>query len=529
MEEYRTLPIEDDVVIMEARNGRTIDGNIFYMARELMTDDSYSHLKVNIVAFDREAEVLIRKKIQGFQRGRIDIVLLESPEYYRLMATARYIVNDSAIRNFYVKKEGQIYLNVWHGTPLKTMGKRVWHEPHSVGSVQKNFIVADYLLYPSDYMMEHMIEDYMISDISRAKILMGGYPRNTVFFDAEGRRMLRDELSLTHKKVYAYMPTYRPDVMKDPTESILRQMDDALEDDEVLYVNLHPLTMENVAFSEFRSVHPFPDEFEVYTYLNCCDALITDYSSVFYDFALTGRKIVLFSYDEEDYFRTRGLYEPLSSLPFANVKTVGEVFDVLRDGTVPDYSGFIKKYGHYEGPSSAADLCRFFFLEEHSTAGEGAPHGEGALPGSLRILDMPCNGLPNVIVHNGELDSEERRMALLDAIKELDPSKANYYLFFNRRNVKDCWQFLHDLPHGIRFFGRTGVTVFSREQEDAGKGYEDGRISFDEYWDIVRPAYAIEKRRYLGDAPVSDIIQLPSYHEPGPDSTEMELEMAAYL
>ena len=44
-------------------------------------------------------------------------------------------------------------------SPLKTMGRRVSHEPHATGSVQKNFINADYLLYPNEYMMKHMIED----------------------------------------------------------------------------------------------------------------------------------------------------------------------------------------------------------------------------------------------------------------------------------------------------------------------------------------------------------------------------------
>lgn len=49
------------------------------------------------------------------------------------------------------------------------MGRKVIHEPYAIGNVQKNFVAADYLLYPSEYMMNHMIEDYMISDISPLK------------------------------------------------------------------------------------------------------------------------------------------------------------------------------------------------------------------------------------------------------------------------------------------------------------------------------------------------------------------------
>ena len=511
--DVENLPIDEHTVILEARNGRTIDGNLFYMLRELLTREEYRDLKIYVTAFDPDAENSIRQKTDAFSDGRITIVLLESPDYYRVMATARYILNDSAIRNFYIKKEGQIYLNVWHGTPLKTMGRKVSHEPHATGSVQKNFIIADYLLYPSRYMMEHMIEDYMISDLSRAKILLGGYPRNTAFYDEASRGQIRTRYGLDGKRVYAYMPTWRPEMMGDALEEIMRRMDQALTEDEILCVNIHPLAEESVDLGQFSHIMPFPKQEEVYAFLNAADCLVTDYSSVFYDFAVTGRKIVLYTYDEEEYFRTRGLYEPISSLPFDQVKTVEELMEAVRAPKVYDDADFLRKYCPYEGPDAARLLTRQFILGEENLESE----------------TMPENGLPNILVYGGDLAPGARTDQVMEYLADADKPRANYYLVFNKRDLTDHKEILMALPDGIRYYGRTGKRVLMPDQMKAEKEYKEGRLSFDDYWKSVRPAFARERIRYFGGARIDGIVEIPDKGAPGPEHTKEELEFTAYV
>lgn len=511
-EYYASLPIDPNLVILEARNGRTIDGNIYYLLRELMTNPAYLHLNVYLVAFDPSAMDAIMLKISPFADNRLHLVLLETDEYYRIMASAKYIINDSAIRNFYIKKDGQLYLNVWHGTPLKTMGRRVSHEPHATGSVQKNFIIADYLLYPSNYMMEHMIEDYMISDLSKATILMGGYPRNIAFFDDEQRQAIREKLGLIEKKVYAYLPTWRPEQMDGSLEEILTEIDASLQEDEILFVNVHPLAEEAVDFVGFHSVRTFPSEYETYAFLNTADALITDYSSVFYDFAVTKRNIVLFTYDEEEYFRTRGLYEPISSLPFPQVKTVDALIHTLRNGKTYDESAFLQKYCPYENPDAVKILCQRFFSDKHC----------------MEERSIPCNGNEIALIYGGNLAPGRRTDAVMAFLRDCSVSETNYYLVFNRREVKNHKEILLHLPEGIRYYGRTGKLILSPSQEKAARQYKKGRLTFTEYWNAVQPAFAIERLRYFGNARIDRVIEIP----PGPGITEsaseMELELYSY-
>jgi len=509
-----TLPVDPKTVVLEARNGRAIDGNIYYVLQELLQGADYRDLQIYVVTEDDTAERSMRAKTAALPGAneRIRYIRLLSEDYYRRMATAGYIVNDATIANFFIKREGQIYLNVWHGTPLKTMGRRVSHEPHATGNVQKNFIIADYLLYPSDYMMEHMVEDYMIADVSGATILMGGYPRNTAFFQEEQRLAIRQAIAPEGQKVYAYMPTWRPSLMGAALQEILTEIDQGLQPGEMMYVNLHPLAEESVDFGAFRSVRPFPDAYENYAVLNAADALLTDYSSVFYDFAVSGHKIVLLTYDEEEYFATRGLYEPIASLPFPQTKTVAEALDQLRSPKEYDDSAFLKKYCAYEGSEAAERLCRQVFLGESC----------------METRQMPCNGLPVCLVFGGDLREGARTEETLGLLADPDKPEGNYYLTFHRGDLKDHFEILQRLPEGIRYIGRAGKMALDPAQQEAQDRYDRGKLSFDMYWERVRPAFALERERNYGKMPIDKLIQIPAGKAPGPDATKEELEFSTY-
>ncbi|MBQ9014742.1 MAG: CDP-glycerol glycerophosphotransferase family protein [Firmicutes bacterium] len=506
---YETLPVEPDTVILEARNGRAIDGNVYYILRQLLSSEEYGNLRIWVVSEDDRAEQQIRSKtcrLPGAQRIRF--VRLHSEDYYRIMASAGILVNDASIPNFFIKKEGQIYLNVWHGTPLKTMGRRVSHEPHATGNVQKNFIIADYLLYPSEYMMQHMIEDYMIGNLSRAQILLGGYPRNSAFFDEESRGELRRRFAAAEERVYAYMPTWRPSLMGESLQAVLEQIEQRLEESEVLYVNVHPLAEESVDLSVFERIRPFPKELETYEFLNIADALLTDYSSVFYDFAVTGRKIVLLTYDEEEYFSTRGLYEPISCLPFPQAKDVSTAIDLLRSPKDYDDRDFLHKYCRFESARAAEHLCREVFTGEH-----GMEH-----------RSMPDNGRENVLIYGGNLSKEEGGKRTIAFLKQLDPSEANYYLTFHRGDLKETYEILFELPEGIDYIGRAGSLWMTEEQQEAQEAYDKGRISFDDYWKILRPAFALERKRCFGDMRIDRILPIPEGKDSGPEASKASRE-----
>lgn len=442
-------------ILLEARNGKETDGNIYYILKELLGNLLYEEYEIFISVLDKKVENGLKEKIGEEDFGRVRSVIVDSADYYRAFATCKYIINDATIKNFFVKREGQKYLNVWHGTPFKHMGKKVAHEPHAIGNAQKNFVVADYLLYPSEYMMNHMIEDYMISNISHARVLLSGYPRNSVLLDKEEEKRVRSEIGLEGKRVFVYMPTWRPEMMELSTEEILSQFDAGLGDDEIMLAKIHPLASDKVDYKKYKHIRKFPTEYETYEVLNASDCLITDYSSVFYDYAVTGKKIVLFTYDEEDYLKVRGTYEPIEALPFARTKSIDDTLYEMRTPKQYNDAEFIRNYCRYESINATQKLCRRFIAEDDNTG--------------IEEREIPDNGKDIVFISAGNLAPGARTDRAVAFLKGLDASEKNYFLTFHRSEIKDHWNILFRLPEGISYYGVAGKSDYPEEMEERRK------------------------------------------------------------
>ena len=116
------------------------------------------------------------------------------------------------------------------------------------------------------------------------------------------------EYGIDDKRVYVYMPTFREasGINQSALQLIqikdyLKYIDDNLRDDEVFYVKLHVFVAAKLDFEEYKNIREFPRDLEVYEFLNTADCLVSDYSSVMYDFSNSRQKIVRFVYDEQEY------------------------------------------------------------------------------------------------------------------------------------------------------------------------------------------------------------------------------------
>ena len=205
----------------------------------------------------------------------------------------------------------------------------------------------------------------MIEKIYHGKILLEGYPRNSVFFDEERKEELKKELNLQDKEIFVYMPTFKgiltdrkDEEQKYEIEEYLEELDEKLNDKQLALVKLHVYNRSKLNFDQYKHVKPFIEDYETYDVLNMADVLITDYSSVFFDFANTRRKIVLFNYDEEEYMKYRGTYFPLSDLPFPKVQTIDDLVKELNSPKEYDDSEFLEKFCTYDRPDAAKYICK---------------------------------------------------------------------------------------------------------------------------------------------------------------------------
>ncbi len=364
-----TQKLDERLILIDSRCGRAFMGNMFYIAKELVENDAYKNFRIWLSA-GRNTYAATKRFLQDNGLGRIKPVLMNSKRYFELLARAKFLVTDVCFSANWTKQAGQIVWNTWHGTPLKCMGRQMNDEIYTINLPQKHLLAADYLSFPNYHTAKHLLQDYMIDELFSGTLLFTGYPRNSIFFNKKRRKVLRSRLGLDNKRLYAYLPTYRvlPAAQNTPTsfQEILKNFDELLEDDEILFAKLHPLCADSIDFSSFKHVQPTLSEYETYDFLNICDALITDYSSVFFDFSITQKPVVLYTFDKENYLNSRGFCISIDELPFMQAKTAEQTLDIIREEHSVADMAFFEKFCSWENSHAPADLCARVFLSEPS-------------------------------------------------------------------------------------------------------------------------------------------------------------------
>lgn len=432
---YERLKLDRQRILLESRGGNGLEGNLLRILEEL-SGKSYAGFRC-MLSVRKSARKAIKRKIKEYGIKGVKLVKFGSLSYYYWLAKAGYLVNDTSFPGKFVKKDGQIYFNTWHGTPLKKMGRDNVGEIYSMGNVMRNLIQSDYLLFPNGYMEEKMVNAYMLSGLFAGKILEEGYPRNSIFFDTKQREVMREKLGCKDQQVLVYMPTFRGKVDNIETKRqgeeltrLLGQIEKGLKDSQLMYVKLHPFLNITLDVKEYRHIRLVPEGYDIYDVLNASDVLITDYSSVFYDYANTDNKIILFTYDEEEYEGSRGIYEDLTQYPFPRVTTVEELLAEIEKPGVEDRQQFRKRYCTYDGKAAAERICRHVFLDQKVCVWH-----------SLVAEDKE-----NILIYAGDLDKNGITTALTSMLAGLDKNRFRYYISFRRSSLEKAPERLAVIP-----------------------------------------------------------------------------------
>lgn len=414
---YYNSAIEDDMVYIESRNGFDFTGNLFRIVEELSTG-KYGNFRIYVYA-----ESHVNAKIEEYAKNydlNIHEVINSNDKACEIMHKAKYVFTDSGIRYKYVKKPGQIFVNTWHGTILKLMGIDNPHERLTMGIIQRSLLFSDYLIFPSDYLKYRLLKSFMLEDVYHGKILLEGYPRNSVFLDESRRMEFRSKFGLENHEIFIYMPTFKglvdnrkDEKQKGEVSEFLKEIDESMNDNQVMFAKLHPYNTQKIDFDRFTHIRPFPKGFEIYDIVNMADCLITDYSSVFFDFANTRRKIIIFNYDEEEYLSDRGFYFPLSDLPFPKVQTVSALINEMNLPKDYDDTQFVEKFCQYERPDAVEYICDTIFNGNDSCRFE--------------TID---NGRPNVLLFAGDFTDNDCVDNMLEYIESIDCEKYNVFVTF---------------------------------------------------------------------------------------------------
>lgn len=451
---YSQEPIDNSLVLLEAGQGKNINGNMFALLREICENSRWSSLRpVFVVTKATMEQARERFAFYGFSP---ELVVRNTERYCQVLATAGILVTDNSFPPYFLKRQGQVYLNTWHGTPLKTLGKSELQNVKSMANLQKNYLMSDYALFPNTFTRDVFMKDYMLEYLYQGQVVLCDYPRNSIFLDQKHADQLKKKLQLQDKQVIAYMPTWRGanrqaqiEEQKQILQEYFSRIDSLLEDHQIFYVNLHFLVGDIMDYEEYRHIRPFPAEYETYDFLAVCDMLVTDYSSVFFDFAVTGKKIILFPYDLEEYLAERGTYMSMDSLPFPQVFSAEElVTEINRMEAAPDWGDFLDTYCAYRNPQVPEYLMEL--LAEHSDR-------------HIQLETPPSDDRKLLMVYAGKMGNKYFNRYLLEELERLDQQKEFRVLpVFTGNFTAKIRDTLGQLPEGMNFLNLVSEHNFSR-------------------------------------------------------------------
>jgi CDP-glycerol glycerophosphotransferase len=360
---FRKLPVSNDLIIFESNIGRNYSGNPRYIYEEMVNQGLDKKLRCVWILED------LNTKIPGMtikvKRSRL--------KYYYYLARAKIWVFDTRDPSYILKREQGYYIQTWHGTPLKKLGMDLddvfMAGGRDIKTYKKNMYNDtrkwDFLLSQNEYSTERFKSAFAFSNKQSKEIWTYGYPRNDVLTINNTDKYIykiKEELDIPqNKKVLLYAPTWRDNEFhRRSTYKFVTGLDfdllqEKLSEDYVIIVKYHYLVVEDIDWSGYEGfVYTYGPEKDIADLYLVSDMLITDYSSVMFDYSILNRPIFFFMYDLESYRdELRGFYfDILKELPGPLSKTTEEL---INDITGYDSSLYKEKYQDFRDKYNKCD------------------------------------------------------------------------------------------------------------------------------------------------------------------------------
>ena len=349
------IPPNENIILFESSNGRNYTGNPKSVYEEILNQGLDKEIKC-VWSFD-QTNTEIKGNAKKVKRSFFKFL------YYSLRSGAW--VFDSRHLYYLRKNKKTKYIQTWHGTPLKKLGLDMdyidmsgnqdinqYHE-----EFRNNTILWQYLISQNSYSSEIFRHAFDF----KGEMLEIGYPRNDILINknnAEDIDEIKTRLNIPKdKKVILYAPTWRDNEYyekgkyKFATEMDFDQMKSELSDEYVLIVKFHYLVKENIDWSKYDDfVIECDADWDIQELYLISDMMITDYSSVMFDYSLLKRPMIFYAYDLENYKNNlRDFYfDMINEVPGPICLTNDEMIGFIKNYTEESYKmEFGEKYKNW--------------------------------------------------------------------------------------------------------------------------------------------------------------------------------------
>ncbi|TLG81046.1 CDP-glycerol glycerophosphotransferase family protein [Vagococcus zengguangii] len=311
-------------------------------------------------------------------------------EWFRTLGRAKVWIINTRTPHHFCKNNQTIYLQTWHGTPLKKLGLDI-EDVKMPGTTTEQYVANfkresrrwDYLVSPNAYSSEIFRRAFGYE----GELFEVGYPRNDVLVNdkenVEKVNSIKQKLNIPQdKKVILYAPTWRDNNFyskgnyKFDLPFSVEKLMARLGDEVVLLVRMHYLVSDRFDFSAYQGKVVDASTYDEMSHLLLIsDLLVTDYSSSFFDYSILERPIVFYMYDRQEYAEDiRGMYLDIDTeLPGPIVETEADFIEALADAQlngfeitdVSRYDIFRMKFNSTEQGTASEQIIQKILSQSH--------------------------------------------------------------------------------------------------------------------------------------------------------------------
>ena len=373
--------VDDKTIFFEVYDGRNYTCSPKAIYEKMLTMKKFKDFKF-IWAFNDPSKHDVMKD------KRIVIVKTNTKDYYKYISSSKYWIVNSIMDECITKKKGQVYVQCWHGTPLKRLRYDIEVNGAVLNTIEeirkrndRDASKFDYFISPSKYCTEKFTSAFNLVALGKKDIIIEeGYPRNDSLFNRNKKDIdkIKEKLGIPKdKKVICYLPTFRDNQHTSGvgyTYNLAIDFDSLKKrfgKDYVILFKPHYFIANKIDLSKYKNfVYNVANYDEINDIYLASDLLITDYSSVFFDYANLNRPVMFYMYDFDDYKNNlRDFYISLDELPGPIAKTQKELEDYIVniDKSISKYKKtydkFNDKYNYLDDGNASERVIRVIFKD----------------------------------------------------------------------------------------------------------------------------------------------------------------------
>ena len=454
---YKKCKVKN-IVLYEAFAGRGMLCSPYALFLAFMQRDDFNKYEHVWAIYDMEDNQYIMEQYKDLPN--VKFIQFDSNDYLKALAEAKYIINNATFPAYVTKKPEQVYINTWHGIPLKTLGYDLPDGNLAVANVLRNFLSTDYLISPNSFHTGIYLDTFKLQGLYEGTIIEEGQPRSDRIYHTDRTKVIEELKALgvsvdPDKKIIMYAPTWKGSDFGNPELGLSAYFDflDKVKasvnmEEYQVFVKPHQQVYRFIKDDPQVSAEFIPATIDTNSLLSVVDILVSDYSSIYFDFLDTGRPVLFYIPDLEMYKNYRGVYFPLEELPGPTTKNLDDIVAWINDidHVQKEYQEVYDKNVAWACPKDDGRVSEKVWEIV-------LDHKEG-----YNVKKADTTSKKRLLIYKGAMKDDQATQAFMSLMNQMDHDKYDVtaYVSASAKDEKGQQKIL-DLNHHVRTMKRVGT------------------------------------------------------------------------